>query len=389
MARLILQKTHEIGKKPLAVPKPPHAGARARSFLEDGGSQASIRSDHEEYRTPVRQNMRTDTSVDRNPALRKAGQPPPSCSELARELDATQRRLSDLEYSIRAEIQDLREELRARPRLALSRERVTRGSRDHRLYTSEDESGLISGAEEGIQRIVDREVAARKTNSRRHRRRRSTSSDSCDSDSSSRSERENVLDDMRQPKSLWKGPRCHGLEELRTAHDDFRHALSYVNADETQDRHVFSHAHKFRRRVEATMKDCKFDGSKLIEILQFLRMCKTQCDKNDIAEGAALIILPDFLAGAAETTHLNELELGNEGSDGITSFCHAVQFLLRRFAADLYIDRAFEDFESVRQKDEGDETTYAQRLRAKARCVGAVYRETDIITRFIRDLNPL
>ena len=63
-----------------------------------------------------------------------------------------------------------------------------------------------------------------------------------------------------------------------------------------------------------------------IEILQFLRMFKTQCDKNDIAEGAALIILPDFLAGAAETTYLNELELGNEGFGGISSYCHAVQF---------------------------------------------------------------
>ena len=181
------------------------------------------------------------------------------------------------------------------------------------------------------------------------------------------------MDDVRQRKSLWKGPRHRGLEELRTAHDDFRHALSYrsyrlLNTDETQDRHVFSHARKFRRRVEATMKDCKFDGSKPIEILQFLRMFKTQCDKNDIAEGAVLIILPDFLAGAAETTYLNELELGNEGFGGISSYCHAVQFLLRRFAADWYIDRAVEDFESVRQKDEEDETTYAQRLRAKARC---------------------
>ena len=255
--------------------------------------------------------------MDHNPALRQAGQPPPSCSELVRELDATQRRLSDLEYSLRAEIQDLREELRARPRVDLSREHVPRGTRDHRHYTSEDEIGFISVAEEGIQRILDREVAPRKTKPRRHRRRRSTSSDSCDSDSSARSERVNVLDDVHLRKPPWKGPRRRGLEELRTAHDDFRNAPSYrsywlLNTDETQDRHVFSHAHKFRRRVETTMKDCKFDGSKPIKILQFLRMFKTQCDKNDIAEGAALIILPDFLAGAAETTYLNELELGNE-----------------------------------------------------------------------------
>ena len=198
---------------------------------------------------------------------------------------------------------------------------------------------------------------------------------------------------MHQRKSPWKGPRRRGLEELWTAHDDFRHAQSYrpyrlLNADETQDRHVFSHAHKFRRRAEATMKACKFDGSKPIESLQFLRMFKTKRDKNDIADGAALIILPDYLAGAAETTSLNELELGKEGFGGISSYCHAVQFLLRRFAADRYIDRAVEDFESVRQKYDEDEKTYAQRLRAKARCFGAVYPDTDIITRFIRGLDP-
>ena len=38
MARLILQRIHEIGKEPLAVPEPQQAGARAPSFLEDGVS---------------------------------------------------------------------------------------------------------------------------------------------------------------------------------------------------------------------------------------------------------------------------------------------------------------------------------------------------------------
>ena len=86
-------------------------------------------------------------------------------------------------------------------------------------------------------------------------------------------------------------------------------------------------------------------------------MFKTHCDKNDIAERAPLIILPNFLAGTAETTYLNEVELGNEGFGGFSSYCHAVHFLLRCIAADRYIDRAVEDFESVRQKDEEDETT--------------------------------
>ena len=191
----------------------------------------------------------------------------------------------------------------------------------------------------------------------------------------------------------WKSSRKRGLEELRTAHDDFRHALSYrtyglQNTDSTQDRDVFANSYKQRRRIEATMRDAKFDGSKPIEALSFLRMFKTQCDKNAISEGAALLLLPDFLVGDAEQIYQNELELGDEGVGGTTSYCHAVQFILRRYAADRYIDRAVEELENARQKDNEDETAYARRLQSKAKCFGGVYSEGDLITRFIRGLDP-
>ena len=71
------------------------------------------------------------------------------------------------------------------------------------------------------------------------------------------------------------------------------------NTDSTQDRDVFANSYKQRRRIEATMRDAKFDGSKPIEALSFLRMFKTQCDKNAIPEGAALLLLPDFVVGDA------------------------------------------------------------------------------------------
>ena len=86
------------------------------------------------------------------------------------------------------------------------------------------------------------------------------------------------------------------------------------------------------------MRDAKFDGSKPIEALSVLRMFKTQCDKNAISEGAALLLLPDFLFGDAEQIYQNELELGDQVIGGITSYCHAVQFIRRRYAADRYID---------------------------------------------------
>ena len=114
-------------------------------------------------------------------------------------------------------------------------------------------------------------------------------------------------------------------------------------------------------------------------------MFKAQCDKNAISERNALLRLPDFLFGDAEQIYQNELELGDDGVGGITSYCCAVQFILRRYR---YIDRAVEGFENVRQKDDEDETVYARRLRSKAKCSGVVYSEADLITRFIRGLDP-
>ena len=42
----------------------------------------------------------------------------------------------------------------------------------------------------------------------------------------------------------------------------------------------------------------------------------------------------------------------------------------------------------MRQKDEEDETAYARRLRSKTKCFGGIYSEADLITRFIRGLDP-
>ena len=314
-----------------------------------------------------------------------------SCLQLARELKPTQRRMEEMERSLRAEICNLREEIRAYPRVPLSRENVRRVTRDRRRLNSDKEFGFTPGAEELIQDVLDREFTPC-IRIRTRRRRLSTRSD-LELESSTDSDQDRNQDETPSRQHSWKGPRKRGLGELRTTHDKFRHALSYrtyrlQNTDSTQHRDVFANSYKQRRRIEAKMRDAKFDESKPIEALSFLRMFKTQCDKNAISEGAALLLLPDFLVGDAEQTYQNELELGDEGVGGITSYCHAVQFILRRYGADRYIERAVEEFENVRQKDDEDETAYARRLRSKAKCFGGVYSEGDLITRFIRGLDP-
>ena len=61
-----------------------------------------------------------------------------SCLQLACDVKATQRRMEEMLRSLRAEISDLREEIRANPRVALSRNDVPRGTRDLRRLTSDE-----------------------------------------------------------------------------------------------------------------------------------------------------------------------------------------------------------------------------------------------------------
>ena len=84
-----------------------------------------------------------------------------SCLQLARELKAIQRRMAEMEQSLSAEICDLREEIRANPRVALSRNNVPRGTRDRRRLTSDEELGFTTGAEERIQDVLNREITPR------------------------------------------------------------------------------------------------------------------------------------------------------------------------------------------------------------------------------------
>ena len=178
-----------------------------------------------------------------------------------------------------------------------------------------------------------------------------------ESESSTDTDQDRNYDESPSRRHSWNGTGKRGLQELRTAHDDFRHTLSYrtyrlQNTDSTQDRDVFANSYRNRRRFEAKMRDSKFEGSKPIEALSFLRMFKTQCDKNAISEGAELLLLPDFLFGDAEQIYQNEFELRDEWVEGISSYCHAVQLILRRYAADRYIDQTVEEFENVRHRDD-------------------------------------
>lgn len=66
----------------------------------------------------------------------------------------------------------------------------------------------------------------------------------------------------------------------------------------------------------------------------------------------------------------------------------AVQFLLRTYAKNLYIERFAAEMDSLTQDGDEDERAFAERLQTKARYCSGVYSEQDLITSFIWGLKP-
>ena len=115
-----------------------------------------------------------------------------SCLQLARGLKAIQRRMEEMERSLRAEICHLREEIRANPHIALSRNNVPPGTRERQRLTSDEEFGFTTGAEERIRDVLDREITPRAR--RRTRRRRLSYRSDLESESSTDSDQDRNQD---------------------------------------------------------------------------------------------------------------------------------------------------------------------------------------------------
>ena len=115
-----------------------------------------------------------------------------------------------------------------------------------------------------------------------------------------------------------------------------------------------------------------FDGNDPISILSFLTSFKQQMDANRLSEGAALLICPSFLDGDAKESYENNFDLPPD-QGGFTTWPQAVQFLLRTFAKDAYIEEALVSLDELRQDPDEKEVAYAKRLRKQARRCGSVF----------------
>lgn len=190
-----------------------------------------------------------------------------------------------------------------------------------------------------------------------------------------------------------KGPKQRGLSELKCSDRLFQPIISYRRyrlrlTDQVIDDMVTGNAGLNHRRLEHTLKNRKFTGSEPLRILSFLSLFKAQCDNNRITEGGALILLPNFLEGEAYELFMSNQDMGEDNTGGFATYPEAVQFLLRSFAREAYIETAVEAFDRLTQNREETELGFSRRLREANRKLGSAYSEEELIRRFIRGLDP-
>lgn len=189
------------------------------------------------------------------------------------------------------------------------------------------------------------------------------------------------------------GPRQAGLIEIQPSEPTFQKALSYrryrlIRTNPDISDAVLARTGDLYKKLKHVLGSNKFDGRDPITIIPFLSAYKKQCDRNNVTEGAALVLLPNFLKGEAKESFEANFELGEDGTGGFQTYPGAVQHLLRMYATDGIIERVVEEIDNLRQREDETERQFATRLRQKARSCGPVYSEADLITRFLRGLSP-
>ena len=190
----------------------------------------------------------------------------------------------------------------------------------------------------------------------------------------------------RSPQSSL-GPRKSGLAELKPTDPRFKSVVSHRryrlrNTDKYRGRSVADKIGTYSQRIRPFMKDSKFSAEDPITILAFLTKLKTHLDNNRISEGAALLLIPDYLEDPARDDFLRHCDLGADVPGGFDSFSGAIQNLLRTYAKDAYLEEALVELEDLKQGE--TEREFSRRLMTAVYRLAGAITETDRITRFIR-----
>jgi hypothetical protein len=190
---------------------------------------------------------------------------------------------------------------------------------------------------------------------------------------------------MRQ---LPKGDRISGLVPLTNFRPELQALVSYrryrlTDTDPIVDAEVTDCLQSYLKRMKQHL-DYQFSGSPAIKVLGFLRSFKIAADVSGLSEGAAALVLPNFLSGRANTgvvTHLKQIP------ESIPEYPAAVQWLLQSYATEAVITQAYDRVNQAKQHPKEDEREFSDRLGSYAADAGSIFPVLQLIAAYLSGLS--
>ena len=155
---------------------------------------------------------------------------------------------------------------------------------------------------------------------------------------------------------------------------------------------------RYQKRMDVNIpKEKKFSATKPIAVINFLQRFKKACDSAEAHEGVAMWLFQFYTEDHPNTLISQRVQLPAKSkrsqraaiAEGkCTSYAATVNLLLRRYASNDILARAYSEVTSFRQPKGTSETTYAHKLQAKAdSCGDNVFPGEFLISIFIEGIH--
>lgn len=161
----------------------------------------------------------------------------------------------------------------------------------------------------------------------------------------------------------------------------------------TDTRYTEAEAHglgKERKDLAATLgRDCEWDGTPSLRVFEFLGRFVKAANDNNLSEGRALYLLPEFTKDPLKR-HLYRIlpSIHDGGRMGeVRSYLEMVNWLLRRYADENLLSEQDEAFNTASQAEDGElEDEFYERLMALHAKCGYIQNPSQVRARYVQAL---
>ena len=161
-----------------------------------------------------------------------------------------------------------------------------------------------------------------------------------------------------------------------------------ANTDIRYDRTMAHGLGRLRKDVSATFgRDAEWDGTPALGVFEFLSRFVKAGDDNDVSEGRALYLLPEFTKGDLKRelyTIMPSLQGGRSGE--VSSYLELINWLLRKYADEQSLSDQDAMFHGAAQGAEETENEFYVRLRGLRRLCGYIHTEGQMKSRYMQGL---